>query len=144
MNLRPATRGDCLELSATLRVCDRQEIAMGSGRNPFVVLWEAVSRSDISETIETPEGEVAGIWGVTLSHQPTVGSIWMLGSDHLGSVSTPFLRASAPSIAKAHALYPILACASWRGNTLHHRWLRWLDFKQFEAHGEFIVFIRHV
>lgn len=144
MNLRPATRGDCLELSATLRACDRQEIALGSGRNPFVVLWDAVSGADFSETIETPQGGIAGIWGVTPTHQPKVGAIWMLGSDHLEAVSTPFLRASAPSIAKAQARYPSLACASWRGNALHHRWLRWLDFKQFEQHGEFIVFVRHV
>lgn len=144
MILRPATRGDCLELSATLRACDRQEIALGSGRNPFTVLWEAVSRSDFSETIETLGGDVAGIWGVTPTHQPTVGAIWMLGSDHLEAVSLPFLRASGPSIARALDLYPILACASWRGNPLHHRWLRWLGFEQFEQHGEFYVFIRHV
>lgn len=146
MILRPATRGDCLELSATLRECDRQEIALGSGRSPFTVLWDSVSRSDFSETIETPGGDVAGIWGVVPTPNASVGSIWMLGSNHLESVSIPFLKASAPSIAKAHARYPTLMCASWRGNALHHKWLQWLGFTPMVGMSmpDFIPFFRHV
>lgn len=143
MILRPATRGDCLELSATLRECDRQEIAHGSGRNPFVVIWDSVSRSTHSETIEAPSGDIAGIWGV-VPLNPDKGAIWMLASPEIEKVSLPFLRACEPRVAAQLEVHTELVCASWRGNLLHHRWLMWLGFAQIGNHGEFHIFNRHV
>lgn len=145
MNLYPATRGACLLLSSTLRACDRQEIALGSGRAPFAVLWDSVQASAIAESIETPEGNLAGIWGVTPTDKPEFGSIWMLGSEHLERIPLSFLRACKPAIGRAHALYPSLVCAPWRENDLHLQWLAWLGFKFYDVgHPTFLPHYRHV
>jgi hypothetical protein len=135
---------DTWNLANDLRPEDLQEIALGSGRDPHDVLMDGWHRSDICETVWARAGIPAAIWGVTPTPESKLGSIWMLASPEIESVSLPFLRACQPRIDRAHALYPVLACASWRGNDLHHRWLRWLRFKEAERHGEFIVFVRHV
>jgi len=144
MNLRPAIPPDCWRLAANLRDCDRQELALsGEGSEGFKVI-RAWHGSPICEAIETPSGELAGIWGV----QPLslgIGSIWMLGTPELESIPLSFLRACKPSIQKAHAQYPTLACAPWRENALHLNWLRWLGFTQNDVgHPHFIPHYRHV
>lgn len=142
MILRPATRGDCFDLAPRLRECDRQEIAKGSGRVPLYVLQDAVA-AGFAQAICTEVDLPVAIWGV-VRLTSDLGSIWMLGSPEIESVSLPFLRACLPSIEAQHESYPTLVCASWRGNDLHHRWLRWLGFQEDGQFGEFIRFVRHV
>ena len=146
MILRPTYLEDVIQLSRTLRDCDRAEIALGSGLSPFKTLSNSWASSDFCVTIETPSGAIAGIWGVApVLPCYSAGSIWMLGSDELDTIPTSFLKACRPAIARAHALYPLLICAPWRGNSLHLRWLRWLGFSLTEVgHPHFLKASRHV
>ena len=142
MILRPATYDDCVSLAPRLRECDRTEIALGSGRDPLDVLLDGWTFGAHEEAIVTPSGSVAAIWGVMPLAKDT-GAIWMLGSPEIEQVSLPFLRACRPAIERQHERFPRLACASWRGNALHHRWLRWLGFSATDVgHPHFLYFHR--
>ncbi|MDR6455499.1 hypothetical protein [Variovorax paradoxus] len=143
MNLRPVEHGDTFEVAARLRACDRQEIALGSGRVPLYVLQDAV-KAGFSQAICTDQDVPVAIWGIA-PLTPGVGSIWMLGTPELESIPLSFLRACRPALARAHALYPTLACAAWRENALHLNWLRWLGFTANDVgHPHFIPHYRHV
>lgn len=127
MILKPTVLADVHYLAQRIRACDRMEIQLGSGAKPIDVLRKAVNRSVIRETITTPSGSIAGIWGV-VPIQDDLGSIWMLGSADLETIPTSFLKACRPAVAQAHVKFPTLVCAPWRENHLHLRWLRWLGF----------------
>lgn len=145
MILRPATHDDCVDLAPRLRGCDLAEIALGSGREPLNVLTGAVAQG-FSQAICTDSGHPVAVWGVTpIDPTPGLGSIWMLGSGEIETVSLPFLRACRPSIEAQHERYPTLICAPWRENALHLRWLRWLGFTLEEVgHPHFLKATRHV
>ena len=144
MNLKPTHPDDLPLLAATLRACDLKEIELGTASLPLEAVTTACGYSDFTQSIWTEAGLLAGSGGVA-ARQPGVGSIWMLGSPELESIPLSFLRACRPAIARAHALYPTLACAAWRENALHLNWLRWLGFTQNDVgHPHFIPHYRHV
>lgn len=131
---------DILTLARTLRAPDREELFLGTGQpDPVDSLRDAVATSGICESLRFNDGELAAIWGVV--PLPTAsGSIWMLCSDAVEWRSSQFLRACPGLVQYAHATYPTLLCAPWRGNALHLRWLEWLGFTPGAVHGHFQLY----
>lgn len=131
---------DILTLARTLRAPDREELFLGTGQpEPVDSLRDAVSASDICETLRFNDGELAAIWGVVALPAAT-GSIWMICSDAVEWRPSQFLRACPGLVQYAHAKYPTLLCAPWRGNALHLRWLEWLGFTPGAVHGQFQLY----
>jgi hypothetical protein len=147
MILRPANAFDVGYISDHLRLADKRELAASQPGVPFRQIVKAAAESSvICETIANGSrsfGGPVGLWGVVPT--PEFGSIWLVSTDHLESISLSFLRACRPAIARAHALFPTLACASHRDNTLHLNWLQWLGFTANDVgHPHFIPHTRHV
>lgn len=142
MTLRPTTPHDVTHVAARLREADKRELALSQpGKAHLQIVQEAVVGSVILQTIATNlhTQEAVGIWGVQPHNE--IGSIWMVGTPGLESVSLSFLRACRPAIARAHGRFRVLACAAHRDNTLHLNWLRWLGFTANDVgHPHFISY----
>ena len=113
-------------LAAHLRDADSAELFAASGKSNWKVLQQGLSASDIVK-VGLSDNIPFVIWGTV----PTeVGAaIWMVGTDGIVQHSREFQRRSKSLRDDLHAAHPLLWNYADVRNTIHHRWLQWLDFK---------------
>lgn len=127
--VRPATVQDALELAPKLRQADLREVKAASGQSPEAVLLCGVSYGRPCLSFVDPEGNLAGMFGVTPTGVPEIGVVWLLSSDAVERYPMHFLRRCKPWVEKFNDMYPILTNFVDQRNEVHVRWLRWLGFK---------------
>lgn len=122
-----------------LRPADVRELTLSQpSKSLYQVVREAVYGSRLAYVLHDSRGPLA-LWGVQEFNG--IGSVWMVATPRLESVPLSFLRLCKPALSLARRLYPQLACAAHRGNTLHLDWLRWLGFTPTDVgHPHFIIY----
>jgi len=133
--VRPAVVDDVVYLSTCLRQADLDEIKANCGLDPkdaLMVGFECSSQCYTGVYNNNP----FIIFGATPTTEG-VGACWALGSDDLLKARREFLRQSEYWIDKLHEEYPLLFNYVDARNTVHIRWLKWLNFKFINLHKEF-------
>jgi len=124
-------------LAENLRKADIEELAASTGLEPEVALRMSVEVSEEANTIVLDDGTVVGIFGI--SHiSEHVGCPWLVGSDLISDIRTPFLRGSKAWIEEKQSEYPILTNFVHTKNETAIQWLRFLGFqfiRLIEKHG---------
>ena len=92
------------------------------------------------------EGKPIGMFGVTpVDGVDEVGQVWLLGSDEINNIRVQFLKESKRWLEEISKDYEMLCNVVHEGNTLHHRWLKFLGFRFLSANRHpFFEFARFV
>ena len=128
-----ATTTDAEYVSKRLRRADRNEITAVTQQSPLRVLVDGVLHSRPCYTIKTRRGTPCGIFGTRESDHPESGVVWMLGTDDLTAESRTFIRHSKQWLDELHKKYRMLYNVIDARNTVHLRWLEWMDFEFVQA-----------
>lgn len=124
-------------IAANLRPADIAEIKASSGRDP----GEAIKASATLENTWVaclPDGEPAGIYGITETGIPGLGAIWMVATTKFHLLHRQFLREGRQEIERIGHGYSALYNFTDARNHVHHRWLKWAGFtfiKRHESYG---------
>lgn len=137
ITVRPATYMDAVELEPHLRRADLDEIKAASGSDPLAALVSGLKTSEVSYAI-VDEAQVLALGGVVRIGDH-VGSPWLLGSEALPRYGIQFLRMSRPWVRRLNRQYPVLTNFIDARNTVHLKWLEWLDFKMEQLIPEYGV-----
>jgi hypothetical protein len=130
--VRPVERGDLEAVCCDLRRPDRDE-AIALGLDPVKAVIQSAASSEILLTIDHL-GSPIGLFGVVPSNMDQseygrTGCIWMVGTPGIERISGTFLRECRGWVDGLNLKYPILWNKVYALNTVHIRWLKWLDFK---------------
>lgn len=122
----PAEEAHCYNLAPRLRSADVQEILAASGSEPLQCLLDGVTTSSPCFSI-MHDDVVMGMYGV-VAMGPTVGGVWLLGSQDLvtNPFRTEFIRKCRSYAADLFTGYEILGNYVDERNALHIRWLKWM------------------
>lgn len=127
-HLRPATGADVLALSGSMRAADVREVE-ATGSDPLTALSDGLRVSDEPIVATYQDDRPICMAGVSADlHDPSIGYIWMLGSDELATRPMTFLRGARALVEHWNRQYPILTNVVDARNTLHIKWLRWMGF----------------
>lgn len=118
---------DVEALAPRLRQADIDEIRAASGLDPETALRLSRQVSSLCFTVFGESKQIA-MFGVRAEDNPSIGRIWMLGSDEIHDHRFGFLRMSKPWVALLQERYPILYNYIDARNSAHIRWLDWLGF----------------
>lgn len=131
IDTRKCTQEDIDHLAPRLRKEDLDEIRAASGLSPREALMLGFAESEECHCIhDTDTGEPVAVFGVVpMAENPSIGIVWMLGSDDLKMHSMCFLRRSAEWVQRLHSRYPLLCNVIDARNEVHVRWLQWLGFQ---------------
>jgi hypothetical protein len=113
-------------LADNLRDEDTAELYAASGKANWPVLLRGMGQSDILK-IGYADSVPFVVWGTVPAE--TGALIWMVGTNGIVQHSKEFLRRSRALRDELHAAHPLLWNYADVRNTIHHRWLQWLDFK---------------
>lgn len=142
-DVRASLNTDWKTLAPRLREADQIELS-AHNTTAEVALGMGYHFSKPCLTIEH-EGEPIGMFGVTpVEGMREVGRVWLLGSDEIADIRYQFLRESKQWLRMISEDYDMLCNVVHAGNTLHHRWLRFLEFRFLRRHSTFIEFARFV
>lgn len=146
MNLvRPSTWLDVEYLSTRLRPADLAELE-AAGKDPLTALSSGLDSPGVCLTGIAPDtGNPCLMFGAAQSPVAMVGYVWLLGSSEVERHVPRFLRESKAWVEALNDQWPILTNAVFEENTLHRRWLRWLDFqfvRPAALNNRFIEFVR--
>lgn len=134
--LKPYVKEITPEVAATLapflRDADKQEIRISrlGDLDYSAILLDNAEYCDRLYGGFLPDEEIPfTVFGVTaFPDDPTLGTVWLMGSEVIEQVSNTFLRESRTWVKKLGEGFRGLWCATDARNTDHHRWLRWLGF----------------
>ncbi|MCP4127106.1 MAG: DUF2833 domain-containing protein [Gammaproteobacteria bacterium] len=139
--VRESVRQDAADMAPHLRPEDLAELtaSVGPDVTPEEVLTASINYSDDPRTVLV-DGEPIAIFGVvdTGEVNPTVGSIWLLGTPVIQEISREFLRQCQKHLDQQGENYEVLTNYVDGRNTVHIRWLQWLGFtiiREEESHG---------
>lgn len=144
--------GDETQLVPKLRAEDFAELTATSTRPPVELLRLGAEQSAPSCSILNAQGEVVGMFGV-VPVAPGCGRVWLLGSDELikNPLRRQFIRESHKYLDGLFKQYPLLFNVIDEQNTIHIRWLKWLNFtfiRRIPAYGleqrPYLEFVRCV
>jgi len=128
VEVRPATEDDVLALHDRLRPEDEAEVKAACGHSPMKSLLHGLQHGKCW-TVEY-EGRPAAMFGVIKSTlDPTIGYVWLVGSKDIEAFPITFLRQSKEWLEKVAADYDLVTNMVDCRNTVHLRWLRWLEFE---------------
>jgi hypothetical protein len=125
--VRLSTLADAKFLAPRLRPEDVQEVR-AVGKTPLSALKAGVRLSKECYTVETKDGPVA-MFGVTPTHDPVLGLVWLLGSPDLLKIKLTFLRHSRTWLKNLFGDFRLVGNIVDSRNELHTHWLRWLGFR---------------
>jgi hypothetical protein len=124
----PATMAMAEDLSTRLRLADRQEIEAASGMDPAQALIWSVRESKRSDAWMV-DGRAAAIAGVATHRQdPSIGLVWMLGSDDADRFPKRLLSGNKQYVKELLKDYRMLSNYVDKRNVKAQRWLKWLGF----------------
>ena len=123
--IEDATLGDLKYLAKNLREEDTAELYAASGKDNWAILKNSLLVSDIIKVGFADEVPFV-VWGTVPA--ATGASIWMVGTDGIITHRREFLRQSKKLRDDLHKQHPLLWNYADVRNTVHHRWLRWLNF----------------
>lgn len=94
----------------------------------------AIDRSvDVSKecfALTAPDGELVCLYGVgEVEGDPSVASIWALGTDRVERYPALFCKTGMKYVAEKLKEYDVLYNRVWKENTTSIRWLGWMGFK---------------
>ncbi len=121
-----------------LRVGDKQEVWLSSGKSPKRCAFESFTHSKHTWVI-TVNGHPECLFGVGESHKPDVGVVWMLGTDEVPKHRKALLREARAWVEQMLDIYPTLYNLVHADNTVSIAWLKRLGFTLMlpMAHGPF-------
>lgn len=144
-HIRPSTAADVEYLATRLRPEDVEELA-ADGWQPLDALDTGLRHGSVTYTLLAPDtGEPIGMVGVVPCEvYKDFGRIWLLGTDGIKKHSLIFLRQSRPVL---YRLYDESGCKgfynrTYKKNTVHHQWLKWLKFHFINEDDEFYTFVK--
>jgi hypothetical protein len=121
------------DLSTRLRLADRQEIEAASGLDPAFALIASFKESTRADAWLV-NGRAAAIAGVATHRQdPSIGLIWMLGSDDLDSIPKRLLSGNREYVRTLLKDYRMLSNYVDNRNIKAQRWIKWLGFTMGDA-----------
>jgi len=135
---RLAEPKDAFLLGPRMRQEDVDEVKACSGLFPAEALLLGVEKSVECYTLWAGDQPLA-MYGIVEDQNPSIGCIWLLGSDLIYEHRVAFLRISRPWIERFQSQYPILYNYIDARNTVHIRWLQWLGFSFISEHPEYGV-----
>lgn len=146
LTVRIATEADALSLSTRLRDADFREIDAMSGRDPYEVLLSGIRSPDPTYVGADEEDIPQLIFGTAPSPSPSLGFVWMMGTDGIKENWIQLLRETPSWVERLSGSYQILANVAHADNAVHLRWLKWAGFiflRHFEHNGhQFYEFAR--
>jgi len=135
IDVRPTVKDDVLALAPRLRQADIDEVKAASGLDPLTALTLSLQISPLCFTV-FGDGLQLAMFGAKPEDNPTIGRIWMLGSDEIHDHRFGFLRKSREWVDYLQERHPLLYNYIDARNTVHIRWLQWLGFSFInEVHG---------
>ena len=139
--VRETQDGDLDRLVLCLRAADRRELK-AHGADAENALRQGFELSRPCYTIEH-ESKAIGMFGVTPHPEiPSMGLVWLLGSDEIADIRTRFLRESRKWLEEIGGDYDVLCNMVHEENELHIKWLRFLGFSFINHNPPFIEFVR--
>ncbi len=139
--VRLSVEADVHDLEGRLRHADLIELE-AHDISASSALKVGLALSDPCYTIEH-RGRCIAMFGTTPSFdEPHLGTVWLLGSDEISEITTPFLRQSHKWLDAIAKGYEALTNVVHEDNELHHRWLRFLGFKFIRRRSPWIEFAR--
>ena len=122
---------DAEHLSKNLRKADLRELyaTFGSDIDVKEVLKQSIDITTNPKTIEV-DGKPIGVFGVVDGKEdiPTLGWVWMVGTDRIGDIKHYFLRNCRHELEKMQDSFEVLCNYVDARNTVHIKWLRWMGF----------------
>jgi len=139
--IRKTTVEDVVYVADNMRTEDVEE-CKANGFSPFDALWKGYNADGVCYTMVDPEGKPAGLLGVSLL--ATSGLIWLLGTPSIEQYGITFLRQCKPFLERLfeEANRDLLWNYTYKLNTLHHKWLKWLGFSFVREVGDFYEFAK--
>lgn len=128
---RTTERGDLEYVAAYMRHNDIEEVR-ALGFSPLDGLQRSANNAKLCYSLITPDGYPCAITGVGHSSVgPEWGAVWLLGTSDIEKFPQTFLRNSKAILDNMfeESGCTVLYNYCHGKNTLHQRWLRWLDFK---------------
>lgn len=142
-HVRASRKTDQRELAPRIRKADQTELDAHNVTAKFA-LGLGYTFSKPCLTIEH-DGSPIGMFGVTpVEGVDEAGLVWLLGSDEINDIRFQFLRESRQWLKEISKNYGMLCNVVHEGNTLHHRWLRFLGFRFLSYNSPFFEFARFV
>lgn len=131
MIIRAARKEDTHRLAPRLRKADLDEISASSGERPQLALLRGLMESEECYSVFADHGEppLAMFGIVRMAENPSVGQVWLLGSDDIKFNSIGFLRRSKEWVELFQLKFPVLYNNIDARNTVHIKWLQWLGFQ---------------
>lgn len=126
-SVRLSRYGDIGELQDSLRQADVEELkALGITPDHALLTGFLASRYCYSGLDD--RGTVICMFGVVDCHDPTMGTIWLLGSDMIPRVTLSFLRETKKYLRLFQEKYEMLTNIVDSRNSVHCNWLKWCGF----------------
>lgn len=132
---RPARLEDVPVLAANLREADVAEIKASSGRDPEEAIQIGVLTG--ANVICLHDDTPVAIYGVSPSHVPSLGLIWMVATTDFSLLTRQFLRECRQGMTDLCRDYRLVMNFTDARNHVHHRWLKWMGFTFIKRHEEF-------
>lgn len=135
--VRDACLWDAIELAATMRQKDRDELAAGTpDREAMEALEDGLAISAEAKVAITEEGKVMAIWGVVPAESvlgPRYGIGWLLTSGEVDRFPLAFFRETKAQLRDLLERWDGLTNAIWSGHEKALRWAARLGFQIFPA-----------
>lgn len=142
-HVRKSVEADQTDLATRLRKADQVELD-AHNVTAELALGMGFTFSQPCLTIEHDDKPI-GMFGVTpVDGADEVGQVWLLGSDEINDIRYQFLRESKRWLKEISNDYEMLCNVVHEGNTLHHRWLKFLGFSFLSHRRPFFEFARFV
>jgi len=126
-------------IAANMRAVDAAEVQAQSGSSPQEALLYCFLYSKPCMTICKADETPIAMWGV-VPETPSIGRVWMLGTDELvqnRAVQLRFLREVRAYLKELFKTYAVLwNCVDMR-NTVHVRWIGWMGFTFVAKHPNY-------
>ena len=136
--LHDGQASDALEVAKNIRDEDRAEVMASCGWSPEYALKHAYLSSLRPLSIVLGD-EVIAVCGCVPYDLEGVsyGQIWLLGTPRVVTIKTAFLRYSRVAIDVMSEPFEIIGNCVDARNTVHIKWLKWLDFTFIREHNNF-------
>lgn len=128
-----------------IRGADQLECLAGTG-SPLEVhmalVWDYL---DYKRVALDEGGRLLCAWGVDCGGPLRLGNVWLFATERAVPRAAAIHRHLKVEMESIEAMYPVLECWADSRNTVHHRWLQWLGFREIgeEPYGKMGLPFKH-